>query len=67
MDVKLSTRQRMILEMAVTDMPQKEIASKLKIGLKTVSTHLSKIKRKAGVSGLAGLTKFAVRNHYTQL
>jgi len=40
----------------------KEIASKLGIGVRTIETHRERIMRRLDIHSVAGLTKFAVAN-----
>jgi len=40
----------------------KEIASKLGIGVRTIETHRERIMRRLDIHSVAGLTKFAIAN-----
>jgi DNA-binding CsgD family transcriptional regulator len=55
-------RQRDVLRLLLDDEPHKSIADRLQISIHTVSYHVSRIYRKAHCVGLAGLTRWAIRN-----
>jgi DNA-binding NarL/FixJ family response regulator len=40
----------------------KEIATKLGIGVRTIETHRERIMRRLGIHSVAGLTKYAIAN-----
>ncbi len=45
----------------------KEIASKLGIGVRTIETHRERIMRRLDIHSVAGLTKFAIANGMVSL
>lgn len=58
--LRLSTREREILQLIAEGRPGKEIAHVLKISIKTVAFHRENIKRKLGLRTTAALTKHAI-------
>lgn len=58
--LRLSTREREILQLIAEGRPSKEIAHLLKITLRTVAFHRENIKRKLGLRTTAELTKHAI-------
>jgi DNA-binding NarL/FixJ family response regulator len=59
----LSTRERQILDLLVSDYTQEEIAKELCISPKTVDTHRSAVFRKLHVQSRFALLRFAFRHH----
>lgn len=57
----LTDREREILQLFAEDLGSHAIADRLHLSIKTVSTHRENIVRKLGVRGIAGLTRYAVR------
>lgn len=64
---KLSERERQVLALIAEGKSNKEIASHLGIGVRTIETHRERIMRKLNVHSIAGLTKFAIANGITSL
>jgi DNA-binding NarL/FixJ family response regulator len=60
---KLTTRQREILQLIAEGYSTKNIAGKLFISEKTVETHRSRLMDNLGIFDIAGLVRFAIRNH----
>jgi DNA-binding NarL/FixJ family response regulator len=60
--LKLSPREREVMNMLLDGQRLKEIANRLDIGVKTVTTHRSRLLRKLGVEDSLGLYRYAVRN-----
>jgi two-component system response regulator NreC len=58
---RLTTREREIVQLLAEGKSNKEIASELGIGLRTVETHRASALLKVGVRSLAGLVRYAVR------
>jgi two-component system nitrate/nitrite response regulator NarL len=58
----LTTREREVLVQIAEGMSNKEIASHLGLGVRTVETHRDRLMRKLGIHSVAGLTKFAIRH-----
>ncbi len=60
-EIRLTLRQREILQLIVDDKTNKEIAGILKIEVRTVEKHRAELKRRFEVSGTAGLVWSALR------
>jgi len=58
----LSGREREIVQLLADGQSNKEVATLLCIGLKTVEAHRAKIMRKIRVESAAGLVRYAIRN-----
>ncbi len=56
----LSNREREILTLVASNYRNKEIASRLGISIRTVTTHREHIMRKLEIHGVANLTRYAV-------
>jgi two-component system nitrate/nitrite response regulator NarL len=59
-DVQLSRREREVLVQIAEGFSNKEIASLLGVGVRTVETHRERIMRKLDIHTVAGLTRFAI-------
>jgi DNA-binding NarL/FixJ family response regulator len=57
----LSPRERQILQLLVEGLTTRDIAERMHISSKTVSTHREHIMRKLGIKGIAQLTRYALR------
>jgi DNA-binding NarL/FixJ family response regulator len=57
---QLTHREREVLVHIAEGLYNKEIASRLNIGTRTVETHRHRLMRKLGIHSIAGLTRFAV-------
>lgn len=57
---RLSEREREVLVQIANGKSNKEIASLLGIGVRTIETHRERIMRKLDIHSVAGLTKFAI-------
>lgn len=57
----LTRREREIVQLFAEDLSTQDIADRLHLSAKTVATHRENITRKLGVRGIAGLTRYAVR------
>ena len=55
----LSKREKEILKFVAGGFPNKSIASKLKISIRTVETHRANLTNKLGIKNTAGLVKYA--------
>ena len=66
-DLKLTPREREILQLLAEGKNTKEIASNLSISVKTVETHRRHIKRKLETNSVAELTKIAIKEGLTSL
>src|SRR5262252_4611081 len=56
----LTNREREVLVLLAEGLQNKEIASQLGVGVRTVETHRERIMRKLNIHSVAGLTKFAL-------
>jgi len=59
---QLTSREREVLVLIAEGKSNKEIATKLGIGVRTIETHRERIMRRLGIHSVAGLTKFAIAN-----
>lgn len=59
--VRLSARQREILQLIAQGQATREIAAHLCISIKTVETHRAQLMQKLGIFDVAGLTRHAIR------
>lgn len=63
----LSVREREILQLLAEGHSNKGISELLSISVKTVQTHQANIRDKLGISSIAELTKFAIKEGLTSL
>jgi DNA-binding NarL/FixJ family response regulator len=63
----LSAREREVLQLMAEGRSTKEIASTLKVSVKTIETHRQQIMGKLQLNSVAELTKFAIREGLTSL
>lgn len=56
----LTNRERQILALIAEGLMNKEIASQLGVGVRTVETHREHIMCKLNIHNIASLTKFAI-------
>jgi two-component system, NarL family, nitrate/nitrite response regulator NarL len=59
---QLTDREREVLVLIAEGQSNKEIASKLNIGVRTIETHRERIMRRLDIHSVAGLTRFAIAN-----
>ncbi len=59
---QLTSREREVLVLIAEGKSNKEIATKLGIGVRTIETHRERIMRRLDIHSVAGLTKFAIAN-----
>ncbi len=59
---QLTGREREVLTLIAEGRSNKEIASDLGIGVRTIETHRERIMRRLDIHSVAGLTKFAIAN-----
>jgi DNA-binding NarL/FixJ family response regulator len=57
---QLTAREREVLTQIAEGLSNKEIATQLGVGVRTVETHRERIMRKLDIHNVAGLTKFAI-------
>jgi DNA-binding NarL/FixJ family response regulator len=58
---RLTGREREVLRLVAEGLSTKEIATRLKIGTRTVETHRAHVMQKLGLRSVARLTQFAIR------
>ncbi len=63
----LSAREREVLQLFSEGMSTKEIAAHLQLSTKTIETHRRNIMAKTSASGIAELTRYAIRQGITPL
>jgi DNA-binding NarL/FixJ family response regulator len=63
----LSRREREVLQLFSEGMSTKEIAAHLQLSTKTIETHRRNIMAKTSASGIAELTRYAIRQGITPL
>jgi len=66
-DSCLSSREREVLQLIAEGATADQIATRLHISVKTVSTHRRNIMEKLAIDNIAGLIKFAVREGLTSI
>lgn len=59
---QLTAREREVLVLIAEGKSNKEIASALNVGVRTIETHRERIMRRLNIHSVAGLTKFAIAN-----
>ncbi len=59
---KLSPREREIVQLLANGMTNREVASTLRISVKTAETHRSNIMRKLDLHSISALVRYALRN-----
>jgi two-component system response regulator NreC len=59
----LSARERQIVQLLAGGKSNKEVADALKISVRTAESHRANILRKLNVDSVAGLVRYAIRNH----
>jgi two-component system nitrate/nitrite response regulator NarL len=65
--VKLTNRERQVLAMIAEGQSNKDMASKMGVGVRTVETHRERMMAKLNIHSVAGLTKFAIANGIVNL
>jgi DNA-binding NarL/FixJ family response regulator len=60
--IRLSPREREVLQLIAEGRAAKEMAHVLSISLKTIDFHRANIKRKLGLQTTAQMTKYAIDN-----
>lgn len=63
----LSAREREVLQLLAEGNTSKKIAFLLKISIKTAEAHRKQMMKKLGLSGIAELTKYAIKEGITSL
>ena len=59
---QLTAREREVLALIAEGRSNKEVATRLGIGVRTIETHRERIMSKLGIHTIAGLTRFAILN-----
>lgn len=59
----LTPREREVLQLLAEGKTNRQVARTLRISLKTVLTHRANLQKKVGAHNLAGLVRYAIRNH----
>lgn len=59
----LTTREIDIVKLVAKDLPDKQIADRLKISVNTVHTHLRNIEHKINAASKCGIVRFAYQNN----
>lgn len=62
-DDRLSRREREVVQLLAEGKTNKDVATTLGISVRTAETHRAGIMQKLGVHSLAGLVRYAIRNH----
>ena len=65
--VKLTAREREVLAMIAEGQSNKEMASHLGVGVRTIETHRERVMDKLNIHTVAGLTKYAITNGIVKL
>jgi two-component system, NarL family, response regulator NreC len=63
----LTTRESEVLQLVAEGYSSSQIAKSLHVSVKTVETHRQKLSEKLNTKGIAGLTKYAVREGLTSI
>ena len=63
----LTNREREVLVLIAEGLSNKETASQLGVGVRTVETHRERIMRKLNIHSIAGLTRFAISHGLVSL
>ena len=58
---RLTARQREILQLIAEGHSTKDIASRLKLSVKTVETHRAQLMARLDIHDIAGLVRYAIR------
>lgn len=66
-DDPLTARERQVLKLIAEAYSTKECASILGVSVKTADSHRTRLMRKLGIHGTAGLVRYAVRHHLAEV
>ncbi|MDR4495731.1 MAG: response regulator [Nitrospirales bacterium] len=61
--IRLTSRQKVVLQLLVEGKTNKEMADVLKLSLKTIEFHKTRIRKTVGVKNTAELTQYALQHH----
>jgi DNA-binding NarL/FixJ family response regulator len=67
LEIKLTPRQGEVLQMIAEGHPNRKIASRLNISVKTVENHRANIMQKLNLHSTADLTQYAIRKKIVSL
>jgi two-component system response regulator NreC len=59
---RLTSREREVIQLLAEGKSNKEVATILKISVKTVEAHRTRIMLKLGIHSITALVRFAIRN-----
>ena len=65
--VALTNRERQVLAKIAEGQSNKEMASSLGVGVRTIETHRERVMSKLNIHSVAGLTKYAITNGIVEL
>ncbi len=65
--VNLTNRERQVLAAIAGGQSNKEMASSLGVGVRTIETHRERVMNKLNIHTVAGLTKYAITNGIVEL
>jgi DNA-binding NarL/FixJ family response regulator len=63
----LTARERQVLKLIAEGYSTKECATILGVSVKTADSHRTRLMRKLGIHGTAGLVRYAVRHHFAEV
>jgi DNA-binding NarL/FixJ family response regulator len=63
----LTNREREVLTLIADGLSNKEIATRLGVGVRTVETHRERVMRKLDIHSVAGLTRYAISKGWIKL
>jgi DNA-binding NarL/FixJ family response regulator len=66
-DDPLTGRERQVLKLIAEGYSTKECATILGVSVKTADSHRTRLMRKLGIHGTAGLVRYAVRHHIAEV
>ena len=64
---QITAREREVLRLLADGLRSKEIAARLEVSPKTIEGHRAALMSKLQIRSVAGLVKYAIRNHLTDL
>jgi len=64
---QLTSRQREILQLIAEGLTSKQIAQRLTVSVKTIEAHRGRLMARLGIHDIAGLVRWAIRNHVVVL
>ena len=64
---RLTSRQREILQLIAEGLTSKQIAQRLDVSIKTIEAHRGRLMARLGIHDIAGLVRWAIRNHLVVL